>query len=115
MSSADGTKTRLVQAREAALKALKMSPGCSLFVTKKHPKGLVPSPDWVRSECLKNATLVFSTVSGAGSTRMMPLAFECAIIDEASQLVEAETAIIMRKRDLKQLITNNSPPPSLVR
>lgn len=100
----DTGKMTFLQAQEAVLEALKSSPGCSLFATKKHPRGRVPSSYTLTKECLKNATLVFSTVSGAGSPKMAGETFECAIIDEASQLVEAETTIITRMRGLKQLI-----------
>jgi hypothetical protein len=103
-SSSTTGKTRFLQAREAVLEALKWSPGCSLFATNEQPKGFVPSFRWLESECLKNATLVFSTVSAAGLPKMVRLEFECGIIDEASQLVEAETTIISRKKGLKQLI-----------
>jgi hypothetical protein len=103
-SSSTTGKMRFLQAREAVLEALKWSPGCSLFATEKQPKGFVPSSRWLESECLRNATLVFSTVSAAGLPKMVRLEFECGIIDEASQLVEAETTIITRKKGLKQLI-----------
>jgi hypothetical protein len=106
LSSCSSTtgKTRFLQAREAMLEALASSPGCSLFATKERPAGFVPPRQWLESECLRNATLVFSTVSGAGSPKMMGLEFECGIIDEASQLVEAETTIVTRMEGLKQLI-----------
>jgi hypothetical protein len=103
-SSSTTGKTRFLQAREAVLEALASSPGCSSFATKEQPKGFVPPPEWLEWECLRNATLVFSTVSGPGSKMMMRLEFECGIIDEASQLVEAETTIVTRMDGLKQLI-----------
>jgi hypothetical protein len=103
-SSSTTGKTRFLQAREAVLEALASSPGYSLFATKERPAGFVPPRQWLESECLRNATLVFTTVSGAGSPKMMGLEFECGIIDEASQLVEAETTIVTRKKGLKQLI-----------
>ena len=92
------------QARVVLLEALESGPGCALFAWTKNPEGSVPSMEWLKGECLRNATLVFSTVSGAGSPMMEGATFECAIIDEASQLVEAETTIITRMEGLKQLI-----------
>ncbi|KAG0598916.1 hypothetical protein M758_12G111700 [Ceratodon purpureus] len=97
-SSTDG-KTAFLQAREALLKSLQLGPGCSLFTTDN-----VPTSAQLEIECLKNATLVFCTVSGAGSPKMKGENFECAIIDEASQLVEAEATIVTRMKGLKQLI-----------
>ena len=97
-------KMKFRQARVVLLEALKSGPGCALFAGKKNPKGSVPSMEFLEGECLRNATFVFCTVSGAGSPMMTGATFECAIIDEASQLVEAETTIITRMKGLKELI-----------
>lgn len=102
--SSDIPKVKFLQAREALLKALAKRAGCNLLATKKNPQGHQPNYRWLRSQCFKNATLVFSTVSVAGSPLMDGATFQCAIIDEASQLVEAESTIVSGKKGLKQLI-----------
>lgn len=93
-----------LQAKEALLTALASRAGCYLLVTKQNPQALQPKYEWLQSQCFTHATLVFSTVSTAGSPLMFEATFQCAIIDEASQLVEAESTIVSGKKGLKQLI-----------
>lgn len=100
----DYPKLKFLQAKEALLKAFALRAGCNLLATEKNPLGHQPRYEWLRSQCFKNAILVFSTVSAAGSPLMARATFDCAIIDEASQLVEAESTIVFGKRGLKQLI-----------
>ena len=95
--------SKFVEIKETLLETLISSPGRYLFNSKK-PLGCKLDGDWLQSLCLKEATLVFSTVSSAGGKRMRNIPFECGIVDEASQLVEAETTIITSKTELKQLI-----------
>jgi superfamily I DNA and/or RNA helicase len=55
------------------------------------------SPIQLEHFCLQNAALVFSTVSCAVRSIMKSAGpFDLALIDEAAQLVEAETTIILR-------------------
>lgn len=69
------------------------------------PQPAATSFEWVEAECLESASLVFSTVSSAGLRIMrLGLPFSCIIIDEAAQLVEAESTIIMQMKDVRQLI-----------
>ena len=96
-------KTRFLQIKETLLKMLIPNTGRDLFNSKK-PLGCTLDKDWLQSLCLKEATLVFSTVSSAGRHGMLKIPFECGIVDEASQLVEAETTIITSITELKQLI-----------
>jgi hypothetical protein len=97
-------KLKFLRAREALLKALASRPGCTLLATEQNPQGREPKDEWLKSQCFKNAPLVFGTVSAAGSPLMAGATFQCAIIDEASQLVEAGSIIVSGMRDLKQLI-----------
>ncbi|KAG0565529.1 hypothetical protein KC19_8G197500 [Ceratodon purpureus] len=98
------SKLNFLRIREALLEALASRPGCTLLATEQNPQGREPKDEWLRSQCFKNATLVFCTVSAAGSPLMATATFECAIIDEASQLVEAGSIVVSGMRDLKQLI-----------
>lgn len=69
------------------------------------PEPAAASFEWVEAECLESASLVFSTVSSAGLRIMkLGLPFCCVIIDEAAQLVEAESTIVMQMKDVKQLV-----------
>ncbi|MCO5576944.1 hypothetical protein L7F22_030765 [Adiantum nelumboides] len=53
------------------------------------------SSEAVESLCLENCSVIFCTVSSAGRRCIKEAApFKCLIIDEAAQLVEAETAIV---------------------
>jgi len=102
--SSDNQKLKFLQARETILTALASRPGCFLLATKKNPQGCQPKYGWLKSQCFEHATLVFSTVSAAGSPLMDKANFQCAIIDEASQLVEAVASIVALKIGLKHLI-----------
>lgn len=62
--------------------------------------GSVPSGPSITDICLQHARIVFSTVCSSVNARGV---FDCAIIDEASQLVEAET-LVVTQRPLKQLV-----------
>lgn len=69
------------------------------------PPAAAKSADWVESECLSSASLVFSTVSSAALRIMkLGLPFSCVIVDEAAQLVEAESTIVLQMKDVKQLV-----------
>ncbi|GAQ79821.1 tRNA-splicing endonuclease positive effector [Klebsormidium nitens] len=60
------------------------------------PINIGPSAAQLETSCLQNAALVFCTVSCAGRSEMRSAGrFDLALIDEAAQLVEAETAIIL--------------------
>lgn len=67
-----------------------------------------PTREWVQDNCLKHAWLVFSTVSSSGrrillrNIRSYP--FECVIVDEAAQCVEAETTIVTSMSGVKQVV-----------
>lgn len=80
------------------------------ILTAKSESPIFPAPaaassEWVEAECLESASLVFSTVSSAALRIMkLGLPFSCVIIDEAAQLVEAESSIVMQMKDVKQLV-----------
>ncbi|CAM6115801.1 unnamed protein product [Calypogeia fissa] len=60
--------------------------------------------------CCKNASLLFCTTSTAGSSCVQDLGpFDYAIIDEAAQLVEAETAIITGLRGVNHVLLVGDP------
>ncbi len=99
-------KRKFLAARQILLDTLVRQPGYDLFKDsdqkKKRAQGR--NRNWLRSLCLSNARLVFSTVSSAGGPVIEGTAFEFAIVDEASQLVEAETCILTGMVGLKQLL-----------
>ena len=97
------SKTRLFEIKERLLEML-ISSTRSYLHDSKNPLGCNLDGEWLQSLCLREATLVFSTVSSAGGKQMRNIPFECGIVDEASQLVEAETTIITSITELKQLI-----------
>ncbi|EFJ34295.1 hypothetical protein SELMODRAFT_438696 [Selaginella moellendorffii] len=70
------------------------------FVT--YPPGKIPTGE----ELLRHASVVCCTVSSAGTRIVQNTSrhFYTAVIDEAGQLVEAETAIVMGLQNLKQLV-----------
>lgn len=69
------------------------------------PKAAATSPDWLEAHCVENASVVFSTVSSVGLKIMkLGIPFSCVIVDEAAQLVEAETAIITQMKEVKQMV-----------
>lgn len=69
------------------------------------PNSAASSFEWLEAQCVESASLVFSTVSSAGLRFMkLGLPFSCVIVDEAAQLVEAETAIITQMEEVKQLV-----------
>jgi len=51
----------------------------------------------LKEEILNNSLIVFSTVNTAGSSCFDKLAFDVVVLDEATQLVQAETAIVLRR------------------
>ena len=67
------------------------------------------------TEIMKSACVIFSTVSAGGSAPFENQSFDIAIIDEATQLVEASTSIMLYK-DLKCLVLagDNKQLPSTV-
>ncbi|XP_058076289.1 uncharacterized protein LOC131224868 [Magnolia sinica] len=74
--------------------------------------------DWIRSFCLKNATLIFCTASAASSLQnyeMDPL--EALVVDEAAQLKECESVIALRIKGIKHavLIGDERQLPSIVK
>ncbi|KAH8959030.1 hypothetical protein BDL97_06G059600 [Sphagnum fallax] len=99
-------KRKFLAARQILLDTLVRQPGYDLFKDsdqkKKRARGR--NRNWLRSLCLSNARLVFSTVSSAGGPVIEGTAFEFAIVDEASQLAEAETCILTGMAGLKQLL-----------
>ena len=64
---------------------------------------------------MRSAHVIFSTVSAGGSPPFSDQSFDIAIIDEATQLVEASTSIMLHK-DLKCLVLagDNKQLPSTV-
>ncbi|KAJ7543413.1 hypothetical protein O6H91_09G037300 [Diphasiastrum complanatum] len=59
----------------------------------------------LKKKCLENAHIVFSTVSSAGRPSIKDSGpFQVLVIDEASQLVEAETAIVTQMDGLRRAI-----------
>ncbi|KAH7444504.1 hypothetical protein KP509_02G080200 [Ceratopteris richardii] len=61
--------------------------------------------DKIEELCLKDASAIFCTVSTAGRKFMRrALPFNCVVIDEAAQLVEAEGAIVTRLHSLKHVV-----------
>ena len=69
------------------------------------PNAAATSPDWLEAHCVENASVVFSTVSSVGLKIMkLGIPFSCVIVDEAAQLVEAETAIITQMKEVKQMV-----------
>ncbi|KAJ7534754.1 hypothetical protein O6H91_12G002500 [Diphasiastrum complanatum] len=70
-----------------------------------YPVGVTSPEEWLEELCVRNAKLVFCTVSSAGRrfVRRAP-EFDFVIVDEASQLVEAETAIVTQLKNLWQVL-----------
>ncbi|CAM6047710.1 unnamed protein product [Sphagnum compactum] len=99
-------KRKFLAARQILLDTLVRQPGYDLFKDSDQKKkwAQVRNRNWLSSLCLSNARLVFSTVSSAGGPVIEGTAFEFAIVDEASQLVEAETCILTGMASLKQLL-----------
>ncbi|CAM6022126.1 unnamed protein product [Sphagnum balticum] len=99
-------KRKFLAARQILLDTLVRQPGYDLFKDsdQKKKRAQVRNRKWLSSLCLSNARLVFSTVSSAGGPVIEGTAFEFAIVDEASQLVEAETCILTGMVSLKQLL-----------
>ena len=95
--------SKFVEIKELLLETL-MSSTRRKLIDSMNPLECKLKRDWLQSLCLKEATLVFSTVSSAGGKKMRNIPFECGIVDEASQLVEAATTIITSNTKLKQLI-----------
>ena len=61
--------------------------------------------EWMQEKCLEHARLVFSTVSSAGRHILLKSKpFQCVIVDEASQCVEAETVVVTSMKGVKQMI-----------
>ena len=69
-----------------------------------------------RSKIIDEARVVFSTVSGGGASLFENQLFDVVIIDEATQLVEAATSIMILYPDLKCLVLagDNKQLPSTV-
>lgn len=64
-----------------------------------------PEKAWIQEKCLEHARLVFSTLSSAGRHMLLKSKpFQCVIVDEASQCVEAETVIVTSMKGVKQLV-----------
>ncbi|KAG0608710.1 hypothetical protein M758_8G126400 [Ceratodon purpureus] len=64
-----------------------------------------PSKEGLQKECLERAKLVFSTVTSAGRHIVQrSKTFDCVIVDEASQCVEAESVIVARMSGVKQMV-----------
>ncbi|CAK9228694.1 unnamed protein product [Sphagnum troendelagicum] len=99
-------KRKFLDARQILLDTLVRQPGYDLFKDSDQKKKWAQgrNRNWLRSLCLSNARLVFSTVSSAGGPVIEGTAFEFAIVDEASQLAEAETCILTGMVGLKQLL-----------
>ncbi|CAM6084426.1 unnamed protein product [Calypogeia fissa] len=66
---------------------------------------LIPSEEYIEEQCLKNACIIFCTISSAGRSSVQSSGdFRSLVIDEASQLVEAETAIVTQLEGLSQAL-----------
>ncbi|XP_057845589.2 uncharacterized protein LOC131055004 isoform X1 [Cryptomeria japonica] len=64
----------------------------------------------IEKKCLSWAKLVFSTVISSGKKCMsMAAPFDCLIIDEAAQLIEAESTIALQIRGLRHAILIGDP------
>lgn len=64
-----------------------------------------PGKEWMHEKCLEHARLVFSTLSSAGRHILLKSKpFQCVIVDEASQCVEAETVIVTSMKGVKQMV-----------
>ena len=65
-----------------------------------------PSLDEIAADCFKKARIVFSTVNGGGLQifRKSDKQFQVTVIDEAAQLVESETAVVLDNKHLQHLI-----------
>jgi len=64
-----------------------------------------PTREWMHEKCLEHARLVFSTLSSAGRHILLKSKpFQCVIVDEASQCVEAETVIVTSMKKVKQML-----------
>eukprot|EP00897_Mesotaenium_endlicherianum_P000645 jgi/Mesen1/10581/ME000085S09916 len=72
----------------------------------------------IARKCIESAKLVVATVSSSGKSIIQRGgSFELVLIDEAAQLVEAETAIAYQTPRLKQLVLVDDPqqlPPSVI-
>ena len=72
---------------------------------RRFPDSAAKSSEWLEAEVLESANLVFSTVSAAAlRTMKLGAPFSCAIVDEAAQLVESESTIVMQMKRVKQLV-----------
>ncbi|CAM6088743.1 unnamed protein product [Calypogeia fissa] len=78
------------------------------FIMESSPGFNVMKAD-TEEMCLNNASLVFCTTSTAGSRRVKGYPFDYAVIDEAAQLVEAETAIITQLTGVNQMLLVGDP------
>lgn len=97
-------KCSFLRTKYKLLEIFRQQSGYILLKSAGYPQGRNPNCRWLEKECVRNARLVFSTVSSAGGPLLAAGAFDLAIIDEASQLVEAETTIITRRIGLTQLL-----------
>lgn len=69
------------------------------------PWDVMPNEDKIEELCLKNASIIFCTISSAGRSSVQSSGvFQSLVIDEASQLVEAETAIVTELDGLGQAL-----------
>lgn len=95
---------RFLSAKKKLVEIMESRPG---FDVLKTPDGGMCG---VEDMCLKNASLLFCTTSIAGGWRVKESGpFDYAIVDEAAQLVEAETAMITQLTGLNQILLVGDP------
>lgn len=67
------------------------------MLMKVHFPSKVLNEYLLKEEILNSSRIVFSTVNVAGRSCFGKLAFDVVVLDEATQLVQAETAIVLRR------------------
>eukprot|EP01036_Dinobryon_divergens_P023773 gene23772-32158_t len=63
-----------------------------------------PLPKNLKEILMKQASIVFSTVNVSGRAEFFGSYFDVAVVDEATQLVQAEIAIVLRRHSLRCLV-----------
>ena len=84
-----------------ALRLQKVLQNASSFIGRIKVK---PLPRNLKESLLRQASIVFSSVNVSGRTEFHSVHFDVALIDEATQLVQAETAIALQMNGLRCLV-----------
>lgn len=110
--SSDTLREWLMSTLEEKEASVDMKTACSTILSfadklYRRSQELFPNKKQRKSEIenaiISEATLIFSSVNSGGRTLFTSISFDVCIIDEATQLVEAEVPIVLR-RDLRCLV-----------